>query len=582
VNSNLELLNLFFEDTRDALEEWERVCLKIQPGDAIQVLEPVFRCAHNIKGGAGLVGLQAVYDKMHLFEDHLVRLRDKAQPLTPDVINSLLLLEKVLRHWIDQLKTNPTFVPDTSQVEAELISAAAAAATATVTTSKARITPTPQAQAVATPNAMLKPKATAKALVTPKNPEEAAPSLPGEPVRTDETLRVAASKLDHLIQLVGEISLHQAILERASREGTLASQTVRNVIDIKAKLTQDLQDAALSLRMIPIEGLFQKIERAVRETATHLRKVVSVIRRGDDVTLDKLVVERMLDPLIHIARNAMDHGIESAETRIALGKRPNGLVRLAAENTTGGVTLIFEDDGQGIDPDIVYKKAVEKGLVQAGVEMSDAAKQQLIFLPGLSTAHEVTDISGRGVGMDVVADAVTKMGGQIDLWSKVGEGTRFRISLPTNLSIVDALVVRVNGCQYAIPNQELSEVVNLGELTVLPVEAGAASVFNLRGRVVPLEDMSAFLASYQRESSADTRAEKRPSTRPGIVVQFRDELLAFSVDHVVGQQQIFVRPVIDSLAPVKVFGGSTILSDGEPSLILNLTEMARQYFEAGS
>ena len=428
---------------------------------------------------------------------------------------------------------------------------------------------------------------------TPAVPPPAQPTRPREESpKSDESLRVMASRLDHLIQLVGEISLHQAILERAARENSLGSQTVRNVIDIKSKLTQDLQDAALSLRMIPIENLFQKIERVIRETATNLKKNVVVKRIGDEVTLDKLVVDRMLDPLIHIARNAMDHGIETSEERLAAGKSDKGQVLLTAENTTGGVTLTFADDGRGIDPERVFIRAVEKGLVASDAKLSDAAKQMLIFLPGLSTAEKVSDVSGRGIGMDVVSDVVAKLGGHLELTSTLGQGTRIAMTLPTNLSILNALVIRVEGCQYAIPNQELSEVVNLRELDVQDVEAGRNQVFSLRGRVVPVQSMSTFLRHHLDSTTASATASAqatignpsatpidRLAPKPGLVVRFRDDLLAFSVDHVVGQQQIFVRPVIDSLNQVRVFGGSTILSDGEPSMILNLTEMARTYFE---
>lgn len=566
-----ELLALFFDDSFDALEEWERVCLKLQPTDDLTALEPVFRCAHNIKGGAGLVGMTKIYEKMHAFEDYLVKIRDLGLALTPDTVNAILSLEKLIRGWLEQARLNPSYEPDTSQVENEFETLLRGKGTVHA---NASITP----KEPLAPSAETSEKAIAAARASILAQAPAAPDASADPHVQDETLRVPASRLDHLVQLVGELALHQNILERAARENALQSQMTHNVIGIMSKLTLNLQDAALTLRMIPVEGLFQKVERAVRETSSQLRKVVSIIRRGDDVMLDKLVVDRMLDPLIHIARNAVDHGIESIQERTALAKRPNGLIRISAENSTGGVTLTFEDDGRGIDPEKVFQKALDRGLVDADQkqEMSELAKQMLIFLPGLSTAEKVSEVSGRGIGMDVVASVVNKMGGRVELTSTPGLGTRFTMTLPTNLSILDALVIKIAGCQYAIPNQELKEVINLNDPELEDIDREKDSL-NLRGRKVPLRNMSEFLPQNQGPIGAPPNHDL---LKPGIVVQFREDLLALAVDQVLGPQQVFVRPVIDSLTKVNVFGGSTILSDGEPSIILNLTEMARQYFES--
>jgi two-component system chemotaxis sensor kinase CheA len=375
-----------------------------------------------------------------------------------------------------------------------------------------------------------------------------------------------------VIQLAGEIALHQAMVERASREGTLETPAVRQVIDHTMKLTQDLQDASLGLRMIPIESLFQKIERVVRETSVKLKKPIRVARVGGDVTLDKIVIEGMRDPMIHLARNAVDHGIELASDRLAAGKKGEGLVTITAENTASGVTLIFADDGRGIDGERVFQKAVSLGLVNAEEALTPAQKLQLIFLPGLSTAEKVTDVSGRGVGMDVVADNVRRMGGRVEIDSTMGKGTRVLITLPTNLSIVDALVVRVNGQQYAVPNQDLSEVVDLREYNVQPVKGDFGQVIDFRGRIVPVATMNLFL----NEPTPSIGESSLP--KPGIIVHSREDWLAIAVDTVVGQQQIFVRPMHGHLSNIGFYSGSTILSDGEPTIILNLPAMVEDFY----
>jgi chemotaxis protein histidine kinase CheA len=310
----------------------------------------------------------------------------------------------------------------------------------------------------------------------------------------------------------------------------------------------------------------------VRETAHQLDKQVQVERVGEEVSLDKLVVDGMLDPLIHIARNAVDHGVEDVVSRVQAGKAPVGRISISAENTAGGVTIVFSDDGRGIDGDKVYAKAIERGLIERDRDLSAEEKLELIFLPGLSTASAVTEVSGRGVGMDVVNDTVKRMGGRVEIQSVQGQGTTMTITLPTNISIIDALIVKIGGAQYALPNQDLMEVVNLTDFNVQPVNGGESQVIDLRGSVVAVEEMAAFLDG----GASPTKASD--GTRPAILVSYRDQMLALAVESVVGQQQIFVRPMIGHLAPIGFYGGSTILSDGEPTIILNLPEMARRFF----
>lgn len=570
---NKELMDAFFEDARDVLEEWERVSLKLTPKDTVKAYEPILRCAHNLKGSAGMTGLSTLHAQMHHFEDYLVQLRDQGRAPTPNVVAILLEIEKLLRRWIEGLKNNPEHVEDCKATEEKLARLVGAPVKNENPHAEADIDHDQDEDTEETEDAEAG-KVKNLAPLTANKAESAAARKADSQAKGGESLRVSVAKLDHLIQLVGEVSLHQAIIDRASREGTMNTPAIRSVIDLKTKLTQDLQDAALSLRMIPVGGLFQKVERVVRETANQLVKQVEFHRKGEEVSLDKLVVEGMLDPLIHIARNAVDHGIESGEDRIKAGKSPIGEITIAAENTAAGVTIIFADDGKGIDGEKVYKKAVDRGLIPADEPMSPAAKLQLIFIPGLSTAEKVTEFSGRGVGMDVVADTVKRMGGRVELESQIGKGTKLMITLPTNLSILDALVIKVNGCQYAIPNQDLAEVVDLREFNIQPVNGGEGHVIDLRGKVVPVEEMGSFLDNPMGIAGKNGNGQPRP----GIIVHYREDRLALAVDTVVGQQQIFVRPVIGHLAPIGFYGGSTILSDGEPTIILNLPEMARRYF----
>lgn len=549
-----EILAAFFEDAEDVLAQWERFCLDLKADNRIISFDLLLRCAHNLKGSAGLVGFQALHAKLHHIEDFLVKMRDMKMAATDEVVGVLLGVEQMIREWVEKIRQVPAFETqiDTSDIERRLKS---------VVDHGGR---TPGNDEIVI--SMTEHDATPEAAIR------------REAQKTDETVRVSASKLDRLIQLVGEISLHQAILSRAALESTLDTPAVRNVIDRKSKLTQDLQDAALGMRMIPVQGLFQKIERMVRDTARKEKKQVNVERIGDDVALDKLIVEGMVEPLIHIARNAVDHGLETPEDRAAKGKPPEGQVRIIAENTSNGVTLVFQDDGRGIDPERVYKKALEKGLLDPSVDLTPNAKLQLIFMAGLSTAEKVTELSGRGVGMDVVADSVKRLSGQLEVQSEIGKGTSLIVTLPTNLSIIDALIVRISGEIYAIPNRELQEVIDLRDFKVSPIDGDHERAIDFRGRVIPVASVNGFLAGHDAREWGSLGEERSLTPQPGIVIHHGEEMIVLGLDSVIGQQQIFVRPLIGHLVSVTYFSGSTILSDGEPCVILNVSEMARRYF----
>ncbi|MBN8539781.1 MAG: chemotaxis protein CheW [Deltaproteobacteria bacterium] len=569
-----ETLSVFIEDAYDVLGQWERFCFDLKPTATSDSFVVLMRCAHNLKGSAGLAGFENLHNRLHLIEDYLVRIRDNYGKTTipfEETVATLLEVEQEIRRWIERLKVDPETEKEISSESIE-------------TGLKVLVGDLPSDLLTATSQTTANYDTTSAAN---QQTDEAASSgkenagQRKESVKVDETLRVSALKLDRLIQLVGEISLNQSILARSAVESTLDSKATRTIIDLNSKLVQDLQDAALAIRMIPVEGLFQKIERMVRDTASKLNKQVHVERYGEDVTLDKLIVESMVEPLVHIARNAIDHGIETMDVRKQKGKAPSGKVKLTAENTSTGVSLIFEDDGKGIDGEIVFKKAVQRGLVDQGQELTPGAKLQLIFMPGLSTAEAVTELSGRGVGMDVVAAEVQRMAGQVEVQSEVGKGTRIHISLPTNLSIVDAIVIRSVGGLYAIPNRDIAEVIDLRDFPPSSVDGDHEQVFDLRNRIIPLADIETFLTSAlvpksTREIAVSQSAIARP--RPAMIVRHHEDQLGISVDSVIGQQQVFVRPLLGHLRPVPYFSGTTILSDGEPCIILNLSEMARRYF----
>jgi two-component system chemotaxis sensor kinase CheA len=544
VNEEQLLFEAFLSDANEVLEEWVRESLKMTEADGVEAYRSIMRCAHNLKGAAGVVGFSTLQEAMHKIEDHVIQLRDQSRAPDSKVVALLLATEKFIQSWLEKLKSNPKHNEDTTPLESAwhvLLTKTPAAASTTAPA------PAPEQPAFK----QFQPTA-AQPQVTPKS---------------EGSIRIAVTKLDKVTQLAGEVCLHQAILARALNEGTLNALSQRQIVDLTTKLLQDLQDAVLDLRMIPLETLFQKIDRVIKETSAALDREVRIQFNGGEVPLDKMVIEGMFEPMVHLARNAIDHGLEPKDERTNNGKPPAGQLILSAENAAGSVRLTFEDDGRGINAEKVYQQALQKGLVSNDKTYSEADKMQMIFLPGLSTADKVTQLSGRGVGMDVVNESVKRMGGRLEIDSQLGKGTRFVIYLPTNLSILNALVIKIGSSHYAVPNQDLAEIINLNDHDQHQVDGGRSRAINLRGTIIPIENLAGFL-SVKPESSQTA----------GIVVQHRDRRLALAVENVIGQQQIFVRPLPGHLASIGFFGGSTILSDGEPTLILNLPEIVRQYF----
>jgi len=396
--------------------------------------------------------------------------------------------------------------------------------------------------------------------------------------KNDETIRVSANKIDELLQLIGELSIHQAIVDQGRRTSTLDSRISINAIQLGNKIVKDLYGKTLSLRMQPVQSLFQRLERTARDVARTQGKKIQVVLEGTEVELDKTVIERITDPLIHILRNAVDHGIETIEDRKKTTKPEIATVKLSATQEPSGVCLKVSEDGRGLNRDRILKKALEKNLISSADTLSQQQINNLIFMPNFSTAEKVTDISGRGVGMDVVSKAVQALQGTIDLATEPGKGTTFSIMLPTSLSIIEALVIKINTLRYAIAMHELTEIIDLQEFTI-ETSGASGRMFSLRGDIVPIQPLAEFLRiPTLKKSARNTETSQRG--RPALIVREGADLIAFEVDDILGQQQVVVRPLSQQLASLKGFSGSMILGDGEPGMIVSLLEIARGFLDS--
>ena len=377
------------------------------------------------------------------------------------------------------------------------------------------------------------------------------------------TIRVDLERVDRLIDLVGELVINQAMLSQRVLEAGLArASAVAMGLDELEQLTREIQDSVMAIRAQPVKSVFQRMPRLAREVAAMTGKPVRLVTEGEATEVDKTVIERLADPLTHMIRNAIDHGLESPEARAAAGKPAEGVVRLSAAHRSGRIVIEVADDGGGINRPRVKAIAVERGLIAADAVLSDEETDNLIFLPGFSTASEVSDISGRGVGMDVVRRSIQALGGRISIASRPGLGSTFTMSLPLTLAVLDGMVVSVEGQTLVAPITAIVETLlaKPGEVNSL---GGQTQVIAIRDTYVPLIDVGLALGY---------RAEPLPATQ-GVVLLIEGEggaRGALLVDAIQGQRQVVIKSLEGNYQQVPGVAAATILGDGRVALILDI------------
>ncbi|HYZ47930.1 MAG TPA: chemotaxis protein CheA [Sphingomonas sp.] len=374
-----------------------------------------------------------------------------------------------------------------------------------------------------------------------------------------QTIRVDLAKLDQLLNLVGELVIRGSIL--ADRLAPADQERVE--LPQLARLTRQIQDSVMSLRAQPIRQAFSRVPRMLRELSTETGKHVLLEVEGETTEVDKSVIEKIGDPLTHMIRNAVDHGIESAEERIAVGKSPEGRIHLSAEQKGARILVRVQDDGRGIDRARVRAKAVEKGIIPADLPLSDEEIDQLICAPGFSTAEAISNISGRGVGMDVVRSNVEALGGRVEIQSVPGAGTTFTMILPLTLAILDGMIVRLGGQRFVLPLASVVETVRPEAGQVRPVSP-TSETLELRGNYLPVKRLSRFFGLEGRDP-------RRPEESLVIVVESDTAgPMGLMVDTIDGRREVVIKSLEQNLHPIRGLGGATILGDGSIALIIDL------------
>jgi two-component system chemotaxis sensor kinase CheA len=574
-----ELLADFVMESEEHLTAIEEKILLLEKDPTlIDTIHAVFRSFHSIKGLAGFLGLVGVQTVAHEVETLLDHARNSRISVTSDVVDLVLESSEYLKEEvavvdaklngiaIPAVRDNTNLIKVLSTATADIAAgrpfsiaepkpdAAAPAVVAAVPT----IAPVPvEAPIIVAVLPEVPRPAIAPAILPPPPVAAVAPPPAEKQARTEPTstsIRVETSKLDRLMDMVGEMVIAQAILSN-SRAG------VPGEITQLARITSEVQRCAMSMRMMPIGPLFQKNAKMVRDLSRRNGKQVSLELLGESTELDKTIAEELSDPLLHMIRNALDHGIEPPDERIAAGKNPIASLRIGAEHQAGQIVISIADDGRGLDPQRIRNKAIQNGLIEEAAQLTEEEIFHLIFAPGFSTAEKITDISGRGVGMDVVRQHVESLRGRIEIHSVLGQGTTFRILLPLTLAIIEGLVIVVGVHRYIIPLFSVREMLRPTQDMLFTVQ-GSDEMILMRGSLLPLIRLhKRFDVIPRTEDICDGLL---------VVCEFSGKRFCLFVDDLQGRQEVVIKSLDESFKSVKGLVGSAILGDGRIGLILDV------------
>ncbi len=377
----------------------------------------------------------------------------------------------------------------------------------------------------------------------------------------DEKIKVSTTRLDSLIDMVGELVIANLMVAEEVKDKLSAEHVLGTKVSQLSKIVRELQELSMSMRMVPIQGVFHRMARLVRDLARKSGKDIQFVTQGDETELDRTVVDKIADPLVHMIRNSVDHGIENAEERRQAGKPSGGKVELRAFHRAGHVIIEIEDDGKGLNKEAIVKKAIDNGILEPNAEIGDDEAYKLIFHAGLSTAQKITDISGRGVGMDVVKKNIEALQGRIDIRSEPGRGTTFSICLPLTLAIIDGQIVTVGRERYIIP---ITSIINSfrPESSQISSVQHQGEIVKVRGELLPLVRLHRLFGVRQ--------AVEDPSEGLLVMVEADHHRICLLVDELLGQQQVVIKSLGDGLGTVPGVSGGAIMGDGRVSLILDV------------
>jgi two-component system chemotaxis sensor kinase CheA len=563
-----EIIGIFIEEATSSIEELEKMFLELSLDSDSAAFKSVFRIAHNIKGSSKSVGMVNMGRLTHELETLLIKLADGKLTLSPTMLDVLLTSVDALKGLLEEARQSGRDDGNIDGVLANILAVQDAVHGA--------------ADAPDAPGAHegdiifmdgLPPVApvvgselsSVVRVSSTQDQKHEQGSLPEARAagrkHTSETVRVPTFRIDRLQNHVGEVLVLQSVLFEQLRDHP--SPLVRNALRQMKKVTREVQEDSMGLRLVSLKNLFLKLTRAVHDAASALGKEVSFVTVGEDTEVDKVLSEGLADPLMHMVRNAVDHGQETSEERERLGKPRKGRIELSARNEGGFLVLRLSDDGKGLDTEAILNKARSKGLVTARQELTQKQIFSLIFQPGFSTKAVVTEVSGRGVGMDVVQTNIHAMRGHIDIESTPGKGTQFTLNIPLAIALLDGMILKLGQEKWILPLHMVVETFRHASCSISPV-AGVGDVLSLRGESLPVINLCKALQVPKHDEDNDPVV---------IVARDKDVRVALVAEGVMGIQTVVSKPLGPEMQAREGISGCAILGDGKTSLILEVASL---------
>lgn len=545
----------FITESNEHVETAESALLELEnhPADS-ELINKIFRGFHTIKGMAGFLNLTEIQSLAHSSESLLDLARKNQLVLVGDISDVVFEAIDSLKKMLASLKVS-------------------------IESSRPVVAHEPLARLLDKLNAAaegrlsVRPPAVAQAQEADKKLDTILEDPASSPKQTvgastahaaDDKIKVSTTRLDNLVNLAGELVIAQLMVAEEVNGGQAHGHGLMQRVAHQGKIVRELQELSMAMRMVPVQGVFQKMSRLARDLSRKAGKQVDFITTGEETELDRTVVDKIADPLVHMVRNAIDHGIEPAETRAKAGKNAGGRVELRAFHQAGNIVIEMEDDGKGLDKDRILKKAVEQGLVEPGQELSEDDAFRLIFHPGLSTAEKVTSISGRGVGMDVVKKNIEALRGRIEIRSTQGKGTTFTIRLPLTLAVIDGQVVRIGSDRYIMPINSIVRSLRPTRDQLSTVQ-GRGELILERGALIPMVRL------YKLFDVVPSTED--PMQALVVVVEADGRKCCLLVDDLLGQQQVVIKNLGEALGRVRGVSGGAIMGDGRVTLILDVPSL---------
>jgi len=583
-----EIISEFVTESEETLDKIDPLFVELEAkGDDKEILNQLFRGVHTIKGAAGFLGFQSIVDVAHNAENIMKRLRDGdiriSRPLMDAVLKSVDMLRLLLKHVRDKDGVQEHTAPMVEILKQALDTATAASGAAPAAPAAA---PAPAASALPAPEAKAQPAAAPPPLAEAKAAGDAtkdadsgpAAAVQDKPEKQEalQTLRVEVNKIDKVMDLTGEVVLvRNRLLNIVNRLEHQYSddhdvQSLLEAVSFLDLITSDMQLGVMKMRMQPIQKVFGKFPRLVRDISGPLGKSVNLKLSGEETEVDKSVIEQIGDPMVHIIRNAVDHGLETPQERIAKGKPEAGTISISADQKGNQIVIEVSDDGRGINIDKVKAKAIQKKLIteEEAVRMTDEAAINIIFLPGFSTAEVATELSGRGVGMDVVKTNISKLNGTCEITSTKDKGSTFTIRIPLTLAIIQTLMVRSGNARYAIPLAPVEETLTVSKKDISFV--GGSEALVIRGKVYALFTLSTILGAGAAGNDGGCKY--------AVVVAIGDRRFCIGVDELLGQEEVVIKTVSGVNTGSSYILGATITGDGKVVFILDLATLSKGAF----